>query len=81
VALWELDAGRAVTARRQRQACSTTRKKKYWNMTTEELAEATRKFDEEGVADTFRPMTSREEAAWRSALNNGGPLERETAKA
>ncbi len=44
-------------------------KKKYWNMTTEELAEATREFDQEGVAETFRPMTPSEEAAWQSAVH------------
>jgi hypothetical protein len=49
------------------------RKKKYWNMTTEELAEATREFDREGVAETFRPMTSAEEAAWRAAVRKRRP--------
>jgi hypothetical protein len=44
------------------------RKKKYWNMTTDELAEATREFDQEGIAETFRPMTPSEEAAWQSAV-------------
>ena len=43
------------------------RTKKYNEMTTAELAEATREFDEENVADTFRPMTPAEEAAWRAA--------------
>ncbi len=44
------------------------RKKKFWNMNTHELAEATREFDQEGIAETFRPMTPSEEAAWRSAV-------------
>jgi len=48
----------------------SNRKKQYWNMTGEELAEATREFDEEGIADTFHPMTSSEEAGWRAALQN-----------
>jgi hypothetical protein len=30
--------------------------------------EATREFDQEGVAETFHPMTALEEAAWRSAV-------------
>jgi hypothetical protein len=47
------------------------RKKKYWNMTTAELAEATREFDQEGVAGTFRSMTPSEEAAWQSAVQKG----------
>ena len=44
------------------------RKKEYWNMTTDELEEATKEFDDEDVADTFRPMTPSEEAVWTSAV-------------
>lgn len=44
------------------------RTKKYSEMTTAELAEATREFDQENVADTFRRMTPAEEAAWRAAV-------------
>lgn len=43
------------------------RTKKYWDMTTGELAEATAEFDHEGIADTFRPMTPAEKAAWEAA--------------
>ena len=39
------------------------RKKEFWNMTTEELADATREFDQEGVAESFREMTPAEAAA------------------
>jgi hypothetical protein len=42
--------------------------KPYWEMTTEELAEATREFDREHVADSFREMTPAEEDAWRAAV-------------
>jgi hypothetical protein len=42
-------------------------RKKYWDMTTEELAEATREFDEENAADTFGPLTPKAAAAWRAA--------------
>jgi hypothetical protein len=42
-------------------------RKKYWNMTSDELAKATQEFDQEGVAETFGPMTPRAEAAWRKA--------------
>jgi len=42
-------------------------RKKYWNMTGNELAEATKEFDQEGAAETFGPMTPRAEAAWRKA--------------
>ena len=45
------------------------REKKYWNMTADELAEATREFDEDGVAESFRPMTSSETVAWRAAVH------------
>jgi hypothetical protein len=43
------------------------RAKKYWEMTAGELAKATAEFDQEGAADTFRPMTDAEEAAWQEA--------------
>jgi hypothetical protein len=39
--------------------------KPYWEMTTEELAEATKEFDEEFVADKSRPLTSAERAQWK----------------
>ncbi len=42
-------------------------RKKYWNMSTAELAEATREFDQEGVAETFGPLPREAEAAWRAA--------------
>lgn len=44
------------------------RAKKYWEMNAEELAAATKEFDREGVAETFRPMTRAEEAAWREKV-------------
>ena len=50
----------------------TRRNKKYWNMTTEELAAATRESDGQGVAETFRPMTPAEQAAWQSAVSERG---------
>jgi hypothetical protein len=46
-------------------------KKPYWEMTTEELAEATREFDREHVGDTFRDMTPAEEKTWRTAVRKG----------
>jgi hypothetical protein len=42
-------------------------RKKYWNMTSDELAKATQEFDQEGVAETFGAMTPKAEAAWRMA--------------
>ena len=37
-------------------------KKPYWKMTTEELAEATKEFDREFVADAAKPLTPRQKA-------------------
>ncbi len=44
-------------------------KKPYWNMTADELAEATREFDREDVGETFRDLTPAEEKAWRGAVH------------
>jgi uncharacterized protein (DUF433 family) len=43
-------------------------RKEYSNMTGEELAEATKEFDQDGVAETFGSMTPKAEAAWRKAV-------------
>jgi len=39
-------------------------KKPYWEMTTEELAEATAEFDKEFIVETFRPLTPAQRALW-----------------
>jgi hypothetical protein len=57
------------------------RKKAYWNMSAEELTEATREFDQEDIADTFRAMTPQEEAAWRAAVQKRRPGRSANAKA
>ena len=41
--------------------------KPYWDMTTEELREATKEFDEEFVADRAKPMTPKMKARWERA--------------
>ncbi|HBI42670.1 MAG TPA: hypothetical protein DDY78_07410 [Planctomycetales bacterium] len=41
--------------------------KPYWEMTTAELREATKQFDEEFVAEKSRPLTPEEEALWERA--------------
>ena len=41
--------------------------KKYWEMTTDELAEATREFDREFVVDESRPLSPKMAARWRRA--------------
>jgi hypothetical protein len=38
--------------------------KPYWEMTTEELREATKEFDEEFVADRSKPLTPEMRALW-----------------
>jgi hypothetical protein len=40
------------------------KKKTYWEMTTEELAEATKQFDEPFVVDRSRPLTAAEQEQW-----------------
>jgi hypothetical protein len=42
-------------------------KKPYWEMTTEELAEATAEFDEEFVIDRCTPLTPEQRARWEAA--------------
>jgi uncharacterized protein (DUF4415 family) len=41
--------------------------KPYWEMTTAELREATKQFDEEFVAEKSRPLTSEEQTLWERA--------------
>ena len=46
------------------------RKKKYWEMTTDELAEATKEFDQPFIVDKSRPLT-RAERAWWERIKRG----------
>jgi hypothetical protein len=41
--------------------------KPYWEMTTKELAEATREYDKEFVADKAKPLTTEMRARWERA--------------
>jgi hypothetical protein len=50
----------------------TKQKKRYQDMTTAELAEATREFDAPGTIDRTRPMTPAERAEERKARHPGG---------
>jgi hypothetical protein len=43
--------------------------KPYWEMTTEELREATKEFDDEFVANKARPLTPQMRARWQRAKN------------
>jgi hypothetical protein len=47
--------------------------KKYWELNKTELAEATREFDQEFIADKARPMNARERAEERRARRRGRP--------
>ncbi len=45
--------------------------KSYWEMTTEELREATKEFDEEFVFERAKPLTPEMKARWERAKNKG----------
>lgn len=42
-------------------------RKPYWEMTTEELREATKEFDEEYVAEKAKPLTAAMRSRWQRA--------------
>lgn len=48
------------------------KKKKYTEMNTAELAEATKQFDEEFVADRARPLTPEERKQWQRIRRKRG---------
>src|SRR5689334_15449739 len=49
------------------------RKRKKWSeMTTDELREATKEFDKEFVVDTFRPLTKKDIQLHEQAHRRGG---------
>ena len=52
---------------------STTKKKKYTEMTTAELAEATREYDREFAFLKGRPLTAREKRLHAAARRRGRP--------
>jgi hypothetical protein len=59
-----------------RKEVVVAKKEPYWEMTTAELAEATRRFDQEFVADAAKPLTPRQkarEARARAKGNRGRP--------
>jgi hypothetical protein len=47
-------------------------KKKYWEMTADELAAATKQFDEEFVIDKSRPLTRTEREQWKQFKRKRG---------
>jgi hypothetical protein len=48
------------------------KRKQYWELSTEELAAATRQFDEPFIADQSRPLTPEELEQWRRVKRNRG---------
>ncbi|HEY3323716.1 MAG TPA: hypothetical protein VGP72_24900 [Planctomycetota bacterium] len=48
------------------------KKKPYWEMTTAELAEATKEFDEEFVIDKCRPLSPEMRKRWEKAKRKVG---------
>jgi hypothetical protein len=48
------------------------KKKPYWEMTTKELPEATRQFEEPMVIRRSRPLTKSERELWRSVKRKRG---------
>src|SRR5947209_20633228 len=50
----------------------TKSRKRYWEMTSEELSDATKEFDQEHIGVSFRAMTPAEEKAWRVAVKKRG---------
>jgi hypothetical protein len=54
--------------------------KPYWEMTTAELREATKEFDQEFVGDTFRPVTAAEQERFERARKRGRPRKGHGAK-
>jgi hypothetical protein len=49
--------------------------KPYWEMTTQELREATKEFDNEFVADKAQPLSPQMRARWQRAKNKQPPTE------
>jgi len=48
------------------------KRKPYWEMTTPELAEATRQFDEPFVVDRSRPLNAEERKQWQRVKRKRG---------
>src|SRR5882672_9448470 len=55
--------------------------KPYWEMTTPELREATKQFDEEFVGDKARPLTPEMKARWERAKAKGGSVDNGSTEA
>jgi len=55
--------------------------KPYWEMTTEELREATKEFDEEFVFERTKPLSPKMKAAWEAAKAKGETAQNGKAEA
>ena len=49
------------------------KRKKYWEMTADELAAATKDFDESHVIDNSRPLGAQERKQWQRIKRRGRP--------
>jgi hypothetical protein len=49
--------------------------KQYWEMTTQELRETTKEFDDEFVAEKARPLSPEMQVRWQRAKNKYLPTE------
>jgi hypothetical protein len=52
---------------------SNREKKRYWEMTSNELASATKEFDREFIADTFGPPPAKAQQQLKRARRRGRP--------
>ncbi|MCE5266354.1 MAG: hypothetical protein LLG00_00510 [Planctomycetaceae bacterium] len=59
--------------KRSKTADQSHASKPYWEMTTAELREATKEFDQEFIGETFRPATPQELARFERARKRGRP--------
>src|SRR6478736_5522631 len=48
------------------------KRKEYWDMTTEELAEATKRYDQPNIIDESRPLTPEEVELWKRVKSKRG---------
>lgn len=59
---------------------STKPPKAYWEMSTSELREATKQFDEEFVGDKAQPLSPEMKAQWERAKTKGELLQKDKAE-
>jgi hypothetical protein len=58
-----------------------SKQKRFSEMTLRELTEATKVFDQEFIAETFRPLNEEQRARWERAKQKGGHSNGSSVKA